>query len=165
MKEVSIIAIVIDKEDVKSMPATNSVETVAVKIASPPSVVLSASVLSRYIDLKSREKVLKVDIDVLNKGIKAVMKEKDLARFEDGQFIATYSTSCKAVPDEEKMIARLKELGFTEAIKIKEVVDAEVVESLMYHGKITAAEMADCVSEGPPVATLRVTRKKEKKGT
>ena len=101
--------------------------------------------------------------DKYNKEIKKLMQEQDITEFEtENGLVAKINIQKRESFNDEKLLAKLKELnGFT-AIKTIEVVDMEELENLIYNGNIDASQLTNC-KETKEVITLKVNKKKEEK--
>lgn len=102
----------------------------------------------------------KKETDVQNKRIKEVMNELEKTEFEtENGIIAKINVQKRESFIEDKLIAKLKELGVTTPIKTIEVVDMDELENVIYNGGLDASELTGC-KQVKEVVTLKVTRKK-----
>lgn len=108
-------------------------------------------------------KALKKLTDADNAEIKQLMVAGNLSSVESDTFVATYSVTKQESFDETKLLDKIKELGLTNVIKTVEVVDMELLESAIYDGEVSGADLADCkvIKEIPKL--LVKLKKKEKK--
>ena len=96
-----------------------------------------------------------------NKEIKDIMRELNIQNFEtDNGLTAKITIQNRDKLDEEKTIAKLKELGLTSAIKTKEYLDMDELENLIYNQKLNPAELSDYQIK-KEVVTLKVTERKK----
>lgn len=116
-----------------------------------------------YYALDKAEKEIKAEKEPLNKSIKAYMKDMNMKSEVVEGISVQYSVQERTSPLQEKMLERLKDLGFLDAIKVIEVVDEDKVASLIHLGFIKATQLEDCF-EVKKIETLTVkTAKKSKK--
>lgn len=108
-----------------------------------------------YAELDTQEKAIKKQKDPLNKSIKEEMKSKGLSKFEHENIVVDYSVQERTSMNEDRLVMKLKSLGFDEAIKTVEVPDQAVIESLIYEGKLSPIELDDCI-EKKRVEVLKV---------
>lgn len=111
-----------------------------------------------YYQNKERLDNYKKLVDRQNREIKRIMEDDKVV--ETGGYKATLSISKRVDVNEEKLIDVLKNNGITDAIKTKEYVDMDTLESLIYNNKINLDVLnliGDCRSE-KEVRTLRVTK-------
>ena len=92
--------------------------------------------------------------------IKQYFKDNKLEEFEGTGIIAKVSYATKNSFDDEKLIEILKENGGKKAVKKKEYVDMELLESLIYNGKLNA-KLLEKASISVITPTLKVVKKKE----
>jgi len=91
-----------------------------------------------------------------NQLIKDIMKTNNIEKYTSLDGIkATFSIQKRQDFDDEKLLQKIKELGFTDIIKTKEYVDMDGLENLIYNGELDGSAIADCriIKE---VETLRV---------
>lgn len=118
---------------------------------------LEELITSYYANKKSLDDFKKT-CDTENKEIKSIM---GVDKHVFGDYKASVTESHKYKFDEAKMLSILKANGFTQAIKTREYVDMDELESLMYHGEIPADVtklLGDCKHE-EVIQTLRVTKR------
>ena len=95
-------------------------------------------------------------VEAGNQKIKEIMRNNDLTEFTTLTGIkASYVVQKRESFNEEALLKRVKELGFTNIIKTKEYVDMDELENLIYNGELDASKISDCrvIKE---VETLRV---------
>lgn len=123
--------------------------------------------IQRYGDLNEQAKQIKKEMEPLNASIKSIMVTRlagqDKVRVDAGNYTAEMVIQRRRSMDQEKLVAKLKMLGFTQAIRTVEVPDEKVIEDLIYNGQLPAAELADCIRE-QEVQVLTVKPVKAKKG-
>lgn len=113
--------------------------------AKQPELTFSEKV-EKFYDIHSRLNALKKVDDPLNKEIKQHLLDNKLPTFiSDGGYTATVRKQEKPSASPEKMVRKLRALGFEEAIETVEVPNQKVIEELIYAGRLSAAELADCV--------------------
>ncbi len=93
--------------------------------------------------------------DPLKAKIKDAMSEFGIGEFEHDGVAAVYSVQERTNPNGEKLLQRLRELGFEQAIKTVETVDTAVLERLIYDSEIDTEAIADCFTTNK-VAVLTV---------
>ena len=102
----------------------------------------------------------KKSVDKHNKQIKEIMKDYNIEEYEtDNGLIAKMNIQKRESFIDEKLIAKLKELGVTTPIKTVEVVDIDELENVIYNGQLNASELTNC-KQVKEVITLKVTKKK-----
>lgn len=116
--------------------------------------------IDSYGRLKAEADSYKKQADASNTKIKAMMIEDNATEAEGDE----YNVKCTAIQssklNEDKLLTKLKEIGFTECIKTKEYVDTEMLESAVYAGKLDAKILADC-KETSTTYRLNVYKNKE----
>lgn len=103
-----------------------------------------SELIPRYYEMKKEMDSYKAQVDADNKEIKEIMKRENLEKENCGEYTAKYTVIDKSYFNEEKLIAKLKLMGNTEAIKTKEYVDMDILEKQMYNGEVNALEIASC---------------------
>lgn len=108
-------------------------------------------------------KKLKKVVDSQKTDIKQQLDLMGESDYSSGGFKVHCSVSTREKLNEEKLIARLKKYApNTECIKMKEYIDMDVLESEIYHEKLSAealTAMDDC-REVTEVVTLTVKKEK-----
>jgi protein-disulfide isomerase-like protein with CxxC motif len=118
---------------------------------------LEQLIIDYYNNKKAQDEYKKI-CDEENKQIK---QEMGIATKEFDGYKATVYETTKVKIDEQRLLAILKANGYSTAIKTKEYVDMDELESLIYNSKIDAAVLkliGQCKNEDK-IQTLRVTRK------
>lgn len=118
---------------------------------------LEQLIIDYYNNKKAQDEYKKI-CDAENKQIK---QEMGVATKEFGDYKATVYETTKVKIDEQRLLAILKANGYSTAIKTKEYVDMDELESLIYNNKIDAPILkliGQCKDEDK-IQTLRVTRK------
>jgi hypothetical protein len=105
------------------------------------------SAVVKYHELNEQSKGLKKQLDPINKDIKAYMKEERLSKYEAGDIKVAFSVQERTTMNEDALVEKLKALGLTEAIKTVEKPNEEVIEHLLYEGKLAASELESCVEK------------------
>lgn len=101
--------------------------------------------IPQFFATDSQQKVFKKEADGLKTKAKEKMASMGVGSFEVGNLVATLSTQDRSSLNPEKLLERVKELGFTSAIKTKEYIDEAAVEDLIYKGQMSADQIADCM--------------------
>lgn len=101
--------------------------------------------VTRYAELTNFIKKLEEEKDALNKELKQYMKEGGITSVSDDVFTVNYFVQERSTTLVDKMVQRLKDLGHEKAVKLVEVPNEETVQELIYNGKISAAQLEDCI--------------------
>lgn len=120
---------------------------------------------TEYVADKAIEGTLKKKIENNNTSIKALMEllNTDEVKTETGVTIC-YSVTKRESLDEEKLLSQLKQYApNTQCIKTKEYIDMDVLESEIYHDKLSDEAMAAMNScrnvKEIPTLTIKKARK------
>ena len=121
---------------------------------------------TEYVSDKAEESKLKKRLESNNTSIKQLMEllKMEDVELDDGAKVH-YGVTVKESLDEEKLLTQLKKYApDTQCIKTKEYIDMDVLESEIYHEKLSAEAMAamDTCRNEKLVPTLTI--KKAKKG-
>lgn len=121
---------------------------------------------TEYVADKAEESKLKKRLESNNTSIKQLMEllKMEDVELDDGSKVH-YGVTVKESLDEEKLLTQLKKYApNTQCIKTKEYIDMDVLESEIYHDKLSAEAMAamDTCRNEKLVPTLTI--KKAKKG-
>ena len=122
---------------------------------------LNSSIECFYEDKQLFDKYKK-STEEYNAEIKELMKKLNKDQFEtDSGLIAKVSVQKRESFDENKLIAKLKDLKTEGIIKTKEYVDMNALEDAIYNERLDATELTNCriVKE---VITLKVSERKKK---
>lgn len=114
--------------------------------------------IQKYYHIKKDEKEVKQVVDELNEKIKSYFKEKRLDKYETNDYKASVTKVIKKNYIDKLLIPRLKSLGFSEAIDKVEVINNDVLESLLYNNKLKIEDIEDCQNIQETIS-LRVTKK------
>lgn len=114
--------------------------------------------IQKYYHIKEDEKEVKQVVDELNAEIKSYFKEKRLDKYETNGYKASVTKVIKKKYIDKLLIPRLKSLGFSEAIDKVEVINNDVLESLLYNNKLKIEDIEDCQNI-EEIISLRVTKK------
>ena len=114
--------------------------------------------IQKYYHIKEDEKEVKQVVDELNAEIKNYFKEKRLDKYETNGYKASVTKVIKKKYIDKLLIPRLKSLGFSEAIDKVEVINNDVLESLLYNNKLKIEDIEDCQNI-EEIISLRVTKK------
>ena len=120
------------------------------------------TLIPQYAENKSLMDDYKKICDEENKQIKELMDE---GSYEAGGYKATKSVQVRESMNEDKLLDVLRHYTFgAEVIKSKSYVDMDVLESLIYKGKLSKEVLMeiDKCREKKEVVTLRISRVKEK---
>ena len=121
------------------------------------------TLIPQYAENKSMLDDYKKICDEENKKIKELMEE---GSYETGGYKATKSVQVRETMNEDKLLDVLRHYTFgAEVIKSKPYVDMDVLESLIYKGKLSKEVLMeiDKCRESKEVVTLRISKVKEKK--
>lgn len=99
-----------------------------------------------YVKYDTTAKEMKSKMDPLNKKIKKYMSENKMKNFEAGDVKVSYQLQTRSTMNEDALIGRLKKLGLHEAIKTVEKPDEQVIEQLIFEGKLPASELQSCIT-------------------
>ena len=121
---------------------------------------------AEYVSAKAQEAQIKKRVESANSSIKEFMKKLNLdeVELEDGSKVC-YGITHKESLDEDKLLLQLKKFApDTQCIKTKEYVDMDILESEIYHEKLSAEAMCalDTCRNVKEIPTLTI--KKAKKG-
>lgn len=115
--------------------------------------------LKSYFIQNEAEKAAKKLKEPLNKEVKKIMVENKITEFEFDGILASYNLQERTSMNEDKLLNRLKELGFTQAIEQVERPNTSVLETLIYDGTLDPELIANC-NETKYVEVLNVKKKK-----
>lgn len=121
---------------------------------------------SEYVLAKKDFDALKKKTESLNQSLKASMELFNLCDVEldDGSRVCLGMTKRESL-DEEKLLAQLKKYApDTQCIKTKEYIDMDILESEMYHDKLSEEALDAMASCKSVKETPTLTIKKAKKG-
>lgn len=113
-------------------------------------------------EVKTQSDELKKQADGYNKELKEYLKNCKETEAVSEHYRVKYSVAVTRGFDEEKLLAKLKELGATDCIKTIEVVDMNNLENALYNKCIDAAALADCETV-KEVEKLNLYKNKEAK--
>ena len=115
--------------------------------------------VSRWAENKTEMDSYKDSVTSDANDIKQMMKELGIKVIEVPGFKATYSERVSQNFNEDKLLAKIKSLGFVDCVKTVEVVDMEKLESLIYDNELDPSELASC-KETKVTPTLKLTKLK-----
>lgn len=115
--------------------------------------------VSRWAENKTEMDSYKDSVTSDANDIKQMMKELGINVIEVPGFKATYSERVSQNFNEDKLLAKIKSLGFVDCVKTVEVVDMEKLESLIYDNELDPSELASC-KETKVTPTLKLTKLK-----
>ena len=112
-----------------------------------------------YIENKAELDLIKKKVDGINSKIKSAMEDAKLDEVETDVGTVKYGVTRKETLNEDMLLIKLKKLvPDTECIKTKEYIDTDVLESEIYHGRLSKEalqEMENCTSvKLTPVLTI-----------
>lgn len=113
------------------------------KATEQPQVMTLEQKAAKYYELDKQEKDAKKAKTPIGDEFKSLYPTK--GQYEAGEFMIVRGTQERTNMNEERLIQKLKDLGFNEAIATKEVPNQEVIESLIYEGKLPAEVLQSCV--------------------
>lgn len=102
------------------------------------------SLVERYGNLKGEMDSYKKQVDADNKEIKNLMSSLGVNEFRSDNYTAKYSVAVSENFDEDRLVAKLQNLGIEGLVVMKPVVDMTALENAIYNGKVDAADLADC---------------------
>ena len=112
-----------------------------------------------YIVKNEADKYKKIADDD-NKKIKELMEKANFTEFETSNgLVAKVSIQKRESFNEDKLIAKLKELNICKPIKTIEVIDYEALEDVIYNNELDATKISDC-KQIKEVQVLKVNKKK-----
>ena len=101
--------------------------------------------------------------DTENKEIKEIMAKHKLDDYTTDNYSAKYYVSKRESFNTEKALEIVKRAGIDKCVKTIEVLDEDVLESMLYNEEIPAIvveELAECTTS-KDIPTLKVTAKKK----
>lgn len=101
--------------------------------------------VQEYFVFDQQEKAAKDAKKPLNAIIKDEMKSRDVKTVNVGDIKVTYAIQDRSDIDKDKLVAKLKELGLTDAIKTVEVPDDAIIERMIYNEQLDPAIVQSCV--------------------
>lgn len=123
--------------------------------------------LKDYINYFALEKIkldaCKKRVEEYNKKIKEIMTNDNLSVAESEDYVCKKIVSTRESLNEDKLLKILKENGIDGAIKTKEYVDLDVLESMLYSNELDSdmtSKINQCFST-KEVVSLRISDKKE----
>lgn len=117
-----------------------------------------------YHKYDTAEKSAKKLKEPLNKDLKVLMSKSKLKEFVIDDLTASYALQERTSMNSDKLLQRLKDLGFDKAIETFERPNAGVLEALIYDGELDPELIKDC-NETKWVEVLSVKKMKKKAGT
>ena len=102
------------------------------------------TLVERYGNLKGEMDSYKKQVDEDNKEIKTLMSSLSLKEFKSENYTAKYTVAVSENFDEDKLVAKLQNLGIEGLVVMKPTVDMTALENAIYNGKVDAADLADC---------------------
>lgn len=102
----------------------------------------------------------KKETDIENKRIKELMTELDISEYEStlGE-VAKLCIQNRESFNESALIERLMEINASEAIELVPTINWDIIEDMIYNGRLNATELTP-YKEEKKVVTLKVTKKK-----
>lgn len=122
---------------------------------------------AEYVSAKAQEAQIKKRVESANSSIKEFMKKLNLdeVELEDGSKVC-YGITHKESLDEDKLLLQLKKFApDTQCIKTKEYIDMDILESEIYHEKLSAEAMSalDTCRNVKEIPTLTIKKAKKDK--
>lgn len=115
----------------------------------------------QYQEASDMENAAKTRKSSLNSMLKMLMNTYNVNKYVSSDNISlNVSTRPNICFDEDKLLAYCKGLGIDGLVKQKEYVDMEVLESLLYHDKVSKKDIAECKIQKPDIVTLTCKQKK-----
>ena len=111
--------------------------------------------IQEYYKYDKSEKDAKKFKKPLNEQIKSFMKEIKSSVYTAGNVKAIFKTQERTKLNEDKLLAKLNDLGRSDCIVMKPTVDVDKVEDLIYKGELDGKILSDCI-EVKHVETLTV---------
>lgn len=111
--------------------------------------------VTNYAELDAKAKQLEELKKPLNSEIKAYMKHNDLKEVSAAGIKAVYGKQERVSMNQDKLLDKVKQLGLNHAIKTVEVVDEQVIESMIFNGELNASQIEDCI-ERKIIETLTI---------
>lgn len=111
--------------------------------------------IQEYYKYDKSEKDAKKLKKPLNEKIKSFMKEIKSSVYTAGNVKAIFKTQERTKLNEDKLLAKLNDLGRSDCIVMKPTVDVDKVEDLIYKGELDGKILSDCI-EVKHVETLTV---------
>jgi hypothetical protein len=99
--------------------------------------------VAKFFELDKVEKAAKAEKEPLGTEFKTLWPDK--GKQEVGDYIVVRGVQDRSKLNEDKLIQRLKELGFKNCIKKKEIVDSEEVERMIFDGKLPSSLLESCM--------------------
>lgn len=119
-----------------------------------------SEMIEYYFEQKQELDGLKKETENANTDIKYLMNRLDKKEFQtDFGLVAKMNVQKRESFDDDKLLAKLKELKVTTPIKTIEIVDMDELENAIYNGDLDASKLADC-KQVKEVITLKVSKKK-----
>lgn len=117
-------------------------------------------IIEQFGNVKTQADALTKEANGYKDTIKSYMAEKEVDELSTENFRVKYSVATSRDFNQEKLLAKLKELGATDCIKTVEVVDMNNLENAIYNKKIDASLLADCevVTETPKLNLYKVKK-------
>lgn len=120
-----------------------------------------SNTIEAFYDDKQQLDFYKKETDKQNKEIKEAMSKLNKTEFEtDNGYIAKITVQKRENFNEDKLLAKIKDLGVEGIIKTKEYIDMDALEDAIYNERLNASELSNC-RESKETITLRVSKNKE----
>jgi vancomycin resistance protein YoaR len=111
--------------------------------------------VTNYAELDAKAKQLEELKKPLNAEIKSYMKHNDLKEVSAAGIKAVYGKQERVSMNQDKLLDKVKQLGLNHAIKTIEVVDEQVLESMIFNGELNASQIEECM-ERKIIETLTI---------
>ena len=126
--------------------------------------ILLAKKINEYKQFKDEESNLKKAISPIGSEIKEIMQKRGLTSFSSENWTAKITVKENKDFNElaaiEILRSELSEEDFKKAVKTKEYIDDDALESIIYNGNFEADRLSSCFTDKAPTVTLRISKKK-----
>ena len=121
---------------------------------------LLSDMINYFTEQKEPFESYKKEVDGANADIKFLMNKLGKNEFTSSWgYTAKLNIQKRESFIEDKLIAKLKELGVVSPIKTVEVVDMDELENVIYNGWLDASELTNC-KQVKEIPVLKVSKKK-----
>ena len=118
--------------------------------------------IESYAENKSLADDYKKLCDEENKRIKTLMQEQNMTDCNSTNYTVKYYVQTRESMNEVKLLNMLKRENITKAIKTVEVVDMDMLESMLYNGEIASPLIAEMATfkETKTIPALKLSKKR-----
>ena len=103
--------------------------------------------VKQYFELIKQKSEIEKQIKPLNESYKRSMSADNQTEFIEDGYKLELKEQDRSKMNNERLVALLKKKGYPTAIEIKLVAKEDVVETLVFEGKITPAELDSCIDK------------------